>query len=207
MTDLMRAAQQALEALKGYRRELGDQQPCDAEQALEAALADQNRGWYTVDEINAKFAPDQVLKPEPPPEAQTEAEKIAYCAGWWAALEKARKAEPDSDSPERRCGGPGCDLKCCQPVQEPVAWRFEARHIDSAWAAAVTLKHPGPEGVYMRNVMPLYAHPPRPKPLTEEEKRALADKFLSCQPESYEVSGVFDLISAVERAHGIGGEE
>ena len=23
---------------------------------------------------------------EPPPEAQTEAEKIAYCAGWWAAM-------------------------------------------------------------------------------------------------------------------------
>jgi hypothetical protein len=25
-------------------------------------------------------------QPEPPPEAQTEAEKIAYCAGWWAAM-------------------------------------------------------------------------------------------------------------------------
>ncbi|HSG20819.1 MAG TPA: hypothetical protein VLA31_08630, partial [Burkholderiaceae bacterium] len=32
--------------------------------------------------------------PTPPPEAQTEAEKIAYCAGWWDALAKARKAEP-----------------------------------------------------------------------------------------------------------------
>ena len=53
----------------------------------------------------------------------------------------------------------------------------------------------------------LYAAPPQRKPLSEDEKRALADKFLSCQPESYEVSGVFDLISAVERAHGIGGEE
>ena len=50
---------------------------------------------------------------------------------------------------------------------------------------------------------PLYLAPPQRKPLTEEEKRALADKFLSCQPESYEVSGVFNLISAVERAHGI----
>ena len=30
-------------------------------------------------------------KPVPPPEAQTEAEKIAYCAGWWAALEAERK--------------------------------------------------------------------------------------------------------------------
>jgi hypothetical protein len=24
--------------------------------------------------------------PEPPPEAKTQAEKIAYCAGWWAAM-------------------------------------------------------------------------------------------------------------------------
>lgn len=68
MTTLREAAQQALEALEGYRRELGDQQPCDAEQALEAALAE----------------PAQ---------------------------------EPDS--PERRCGGPGCDGTCCQPVEEP----------------------------------------------------------------------------------------
>lgn len=35
---LRQAAQQALEALKGYRRELGCDQPCDAEQALRAAL-------------------------------------------------------------------------------------------------------------------------------------------------------------------------
>jgi hypothetical protein len=33
--------EQALDALSGYRRELGDSQPCDAEQALSAALAAQ----------------------------------------------------------------------------------------------------------------------------------------------------------------------
>jgi hypothetical protein len=38
MTDLRDAAQQALNSLRGYRRELGCQQPCDAERALEAAL-------------------------------------------------------------------------------------------------------------------------------------------------------------------------
>jgi hypothetical protein len=38
MSDLRTAAQQALASLKGYRRELGCQQPCDAERALEAAL-------------------------------------------------------------------------------------------------------------------------------------------------------------------------
>jgi hypothetical protein len=41
---------------------------------------------------------------KPPPEAQTEAEKIAYCAGWWAAMEQKRE----------------------QPAQEPVAL-FDAR--------------------------------------------------------------------------------
>ena len=36
----------------------------------------------------------KVHNPEPPPEAQTEAEKIAYCAGWWAAMQKMREQEP-----------------------------------------------------------------------------------------------------------------
>jgi hypothetical protein len=43
-------------------------------------------------------------QPKPPPEAQTEAEKIAYCAGWWAAMEQKRE----------------------QPEQEPAAL-FDAR--------------------------------------------------------------------------------
>jgi hypothetical protein len=30
-------------------------------------------------------------QPSTPPEAQTEAEKVAYCAGWWAALETKRE--------------------------------------------------------------------------------------------------------------------
>jgi hypothetical protein len=34
----------ALEALKGYRREMNDGQPCDAEKALEEALANQEQG-------------------------------------------------------------------------------------------------------------------------------------------------------------------
>ena len=36
-----------------------------------------------------------LAQPEPPPEAQTEAEKIAYCAGWWAAMgAKVMEQEP-----------------------------------------------------------------------------------------------------------------
>jgi hypothetical protein len=38
MTNLRKAGEQALEALRGYRREMQDHQPCDAEVALEAAL-------------------------------------------------------------------------------------------------------------------------------------------------------------------------
>jgi hypothetical protein len=41
MTDLRDAARQALNSLRGYRRELGCQQPCDAERALEAALTEE----------------------------------------------------------------------------------------------------------------------------------------------------------------------
>jgi hypothetical protein len=44
---------------------------------------------------------EPIIQPEikghnvkPPPEAQTEAEKIAYCAGWWAAMEAKRGQNP-----------------------------------------------------------------------------------------------------------------
>ena len=43
MSDLRTAAQQALEALKGYRREMACGQPCDAERVLEATLAQQEQ--------------------------------------------------------------------------------------------------------------------------------------------------------------------
>ena len=35
--------------------------------------------------------------PETPPEVKTEAEKVAYCAGWWAALETVRKEQPEQE--------------------------------------------------------------------------------------------------------------
>ena len=47
MTTLREAAQQALKSLRGYRREIGCEQPCDAERALEAALEqpEQTNPW------------------------------------------------------------------------------------------------------------------------------------------------------------------
>jgi hypothetical protein len=38
----------------------------------------------------------------PPPEAQTEAEKIAYCAGWWAAVEQKREQPEQENFPEEK---------------------------------------------------------------------------------------------------------
>ncbi len=95
-------------------------------------------------------------------------------------------------------------LAIVQPVQEPVAWRFEARHIDSAWGAAVSLKHPGPEGVYMRNVVPLYAAPPQRKPLTEEKLRDVLRQVAEGIDAPNIVMTHWPLVArAVEAAHGI----
>jgi hypothetical protein len=45
------------------------------------------------------------------------------------------------------------------------------------------------------------------KPLTEEEMDILCDACLKCQEESPEISGIYGLIRAVERHHGIGVED
>ena len=58
MTDLRDAAQQALKSLRGYRRELGCQQPCDAERALEAALEQPEQepvAWNSVGATSLEF--------------------------------------------------------------------------------------------------------------------------------------------------------
>jgi hypothetical protein len=80
-----------------------------------------------VEPCNKSCAPgycycEPIIKPEikghnvePPPEAQTEAEKIAYCAGWWAAMQKMREqpARPLCKGIPRR----GCNyLNPCDTV-------------------------------------------------------------------------------------------
>lgn len=92
MSDLRTAAKRALEAydahdplavvmedLRAALVEDAMQKFTDVNQELEAALA--------APIMKPEIKDD---KPLPPPEAQTEAEKIAYCAGWWDALEKKR---------------------------------------------------------------------------------------------------------------------
>ena len=53
MTTLREAAQQALKSLRGYRREIGCEQPCDAERALKAALEQPEQERKLTDEVIA----------------------------------------------------------------------------------------------------------------------------------------------------------
>jgi hypothetical protein len=70
MTDLRTVALRALASLKGYRRELGCQQPCDAERALQAVLAqpeDKSQAAFEhwVETVEATQKPEQpIIKPE-----------------------------------------------------------------------------------------------------------------------------------------------
>ena len=57
MNTLREAAQQALKSLRGYRREINCEQPCDAERALEAALEqpEQPVAWNSVGATSLEF--------------------------------------------------------------------------------------------------------------------------------------------------------
>jgi hypothetical protein len=131
------------------------------QQALDACT-DAVAGWQSLAPLAVRRAAAESLddlraaleQPEPPPEAQTEAERLAYCAGWWAAMEQKRE----------------------QPEQEPVAWMWR---YDSCGHAVVNrlvvTETPEPTvfltNVFARGPFPLYTHPPRRewRGLTEEE--------------------------------------
>lgn len=117
MTDLMRAAaQQALEALD---KSLYMNDYC----GLEVSKHDQPDVTDAIENLRAVLA-----EPEPcqypdcvdnGPEGKCTRWLLAECSKSEDYKPK-RPAEPvqEPDSPERRCGGPGCDLKCCQPVAQ-----------------------------------------------------------------------------------------
>lgn len=54
-------------------------------------------GWTDCDPTDEGAIPlytkvaSQGIAKQIPPEAQTEAERVAYCAGWWAAMEAKRE--------------------------------------------------------------------------------------------------------------------
>jgi hypothetical protein len=177
MTDLITlpraTVQQALEALK----------------AMQSYAAAERKGLRICDEsiIALKAALEQ---PEPPPEAQTEAEKIAYCAGWWAAMEQKRE-QPEQDVPETDCGN-----------MEPVAFAYY-------WPPTNTLRRNpayqlawGPTTVWKAEV-PLYTHPPRRE--TEPAFDALVAISLLTHLGG-EVADYEDVVEAVRRLHALNGE-
>ena len=79
MSDLRTVAKRALEAYDAH-----DPLAVVMED-LRAALVEDAMQKFT--DVNQEL---EAALAEPPPEAQTEAEKVAYCAGWWDALEKKR---------------------------------------------------------------------------------------------------------------------
>ena len=88
-------------------------------------------------------------------------------------------------------------------AEEPVAWyRPSEEGYDSAFRDHATVV--ACTGNKWEGWIPLYTHPPRREPLTEEEIRRLYRKAWT--PES-EADEVLAFARAVERAHGVGGDE
>jgi hypothetical protein len=142
-----------------------------AQQALEALLARAKRGDGAPEVVAALRA--ALEQPTVPPEAQTEAEKIAYCAGWWAAMEAKAKEQPE---------------------QEPVAFVPVYPRNGPLWS--MTTNEPSQERLPSYPLTPLYTHPPRRewRSLTEEEIVKFADEV------SGEEHSVEDFARAIEAA-------
>ena len=112
-------------------------------------------------------------------------------------IEQPLPAEPDEDA-QYRCGGPGCDGNCCQPVQEPVALMWQ--HEETGRVTFTTMADPYVGKRWHR--IPLYAHPPQQrKPL---DATAVQELKLAVSGKPYLT--VEQLVRQVERAHGITGE-
>jgi hypothetical protein len=97
------------------------------------------------------------------------------------------------------------------PCTEPVAWMYdwnikgeeeygETRYDCLTRAEAIINKRA------ITNIRPLYESPPKREPLSDEEIFKLDDE-VSWFADSHTFSAVMRLIRAVEKAHGIGGEE
>jgi len=82
MSDLRTVAKRALEAYDAY-----DPLAVVMEDLRAALVEDAMQKFTDVNQVLEAALAEPVL----PPEAQTEAEKIAYCAGWWAAMQAKRE--------------------------------------------------------------------------------------------------------------------
>ena len=113
----------------------------------------------------------------------------------------AALAEPqEPDDPARRCGGPGCDGTCCQPVQEPM----------KLWPLAPLTGYydVGGKRVWLEKDEPFpQPAPPQHKPLTEEEiVRIFETPELAGTRFQTPTLKAIAIARAIERAHKIGGE-
>ena len=206
MTALRTAAQQALEALRKYRRHLNLHGQSDVERALEAALAapvQEPAGWF--EGPFGEFRANQLFKHSWP--AQT----VAWSIPLYLAPPQ-RPAEPVQEPDLSRCpkcGGPAdnghdrevppspyfCTKCMAEPV--PVAW-MHVPYPGSGLRQMVSLIQNREPSLYAATV-PLYVALPQRKPLTREQAIALwADK--SDGPSNGEI---VSYCRAVERAHGI----
>lgn len=117
------------------------------------------------------------------------------------ALRSALAQQAEPDAAERRCGGPGCDGSCCQPVAEPkvglsldgtkwhgriyasdfdgpekaepVAWRYKGM-VGMPWSLSDDGYYVSCKRDQRYIVEPLYTTaPPQRKPLTEGEMHRL----------------------------------
>jgi hypothetical protein len=93
-----------------------------------------------------------------PPEAQTEAEKIAYCAGWWAAMEAKRGQKMRDAGYTRRPTLREMAEPVQEPEQEPVAY------VDHADGSVIWKRARLPGGSL------LYTAPPQPPQPAQEPK-------------------------------------
>lgn len=134
-------------------------------------------------------------------ESVKEAKKVAEAQlSYYRKMMADKSAEPDEDA-QYRCGGPGCDGNCCQPVQEPVIW-IQSNHLQHAKNGPY-LARTGPTKL-MSDFLPLYAHPPQQrKPLTHMQA-VLLWGHRSDGPSTAEI---VSFARAVEKAHGITGEQ
>ena len=193
----------------------------ETQRATALRLADELERGYDARTMKAMSHAAAILRellaePEPAP---------GYCKHCKQyTIEQPLPAEPDEDA-QYRCGGPGCDGNCCQPVQEPVIW-IQSNHLQHAKNGPY-LARTGPTKL-MSDFLPLYAHPPqqpmhcpkdggecgaggycRPepqqrKPLSDEQVRQIVVDASTSWAFKRDGSTSMRIARAIERAHGIG---
>ena len=89
-----------------------------------------------------------------------------------------------------------------QQEQEPVAWM-----VYTLDGKSVCVTDNPNDFTPEHRALPLYTAPPQRKPLTPVDLRSLYERYATYQEEGPEASGWWDFARAIERAHGIGGQD